>query len=289
MAIEEAKSRMPCTVQKNNDDFMNIQKNANAVKRDADNVSDVLVYISMTATHAVNQIVRTFNMPKVDLQPVSGNPLTFCRFMRQFNNSIGNNCVCPEERLNYLGQPRDIVAGWLDVDPNMGYIAALRDLEELHHNEDVIVIAIVSKVLALLSIKADYPPDLSKFSIFLTEYDNAVSIDVMGVINYSETQRESLVNYYITSIIDGKIMFLQRKRGERVKFSKLVKFVRTQTKKSSNPTYGRESPKVWYLPHRGMYHPKSLQRSGWSLSAVYNTIDYLLTRCSSLVLILHIR
>jgi len=64
MMISQTKSRMPDTVQKNNDDFMNAQKGDNAVKRDPDNVSDVLVHTNMTASHAVNQMVRKLNMPK---------------------------------------------------------------------------------------------------------------------------------------------------------------------------------------------------------------------------------
>jgi len=87
------------SVQKNNDDIMNVQKGANAVKKDSGNVSDVSVHTIMTASHAVNQIVRKLNMQKVDFLPFNGDPLTFRRFMRQFNASIGNNCVNPEERL----------------------------------------------------------------------------------------------------------------------------------------------------------------------------------------------
>ncbi|KAK2139367.1 hypothetical protein LSH36_1842g00013 [Paralvinella palmiformis] len=65
-------------------------------KRDPDNVSDVPVHTRMNASHAGNQMVRKFNMPKVDLQPFSGDMLTFRRFTMQFNTSIATNCVSPE-------------------------------------------------------------------------------------------------------------------------------------------------------------------------------------------------
>jgi hypothetical protein len=248
MMISQAKSRMLDSVHKNNDDFMNVQKRDNAVKRDPDSVSEVSAHTSMTASHAVHQMVRKLNMPKVDLQPFCGDPLTFRRFMRQFNTSIANNCVSPEERLNYLeqftrGQPKDIVAGWLHVDPNIGYTAAVRELQELYGDEDVIVNAFVSKVLAWSSIRADKPSDLSKFSIFLTECENAVSgLDAMGVLNYSENMKRIIgkLPYYLHDRWRN-LVYATKEKGERVTFSKLVKFVRAEAKKSSDPTYGREA------------------------------------------------
>ena len=84
------------SVQKNNDDFMNVQRCNYAFKSDPDNMSDVSVHTSMTGSHAVNQMLRKLNTPKVDLQPFSGDMLTFRRFTMQFNTSIATNCVSPE-------------------------------------------------------------------------------------------------------------------------------------------------------------------------------------------------
>ncbi len=96
MNISRAKSRMLDRVQKEihvDYDIVNVHKSDNPGKIDSDSVSEASVHTSLSSSAAVNQMVRKLNMPKVDLQPFSGDPLAFRRFMRQFNTSIAKSLI----------------------------------------------------------------------------------------------------------------------------------------------------------------------------------------------------
>ena len=99
-----------------------------------------------------------------------------------FVNSFVNNTEDDDERMNYLdqytvGEANKIVSGY-------GYLeAAMKELEERYGDVDVIFHAFITKALNWPTIKADNAKALDKFSVFLTECENAVqSMDALKIL-----------------------------------------------------------------------------------------------------------
>jgi hypothetical protein len=196
----------------------------------------------------LDSVVRQLNKPAAELQTFNGDPLTYNRFMRQFRSKVVSNCPDPEERINYLeqytsGEARDIVIGYSYLDSKKGYAAAIKELDEKYGDQDVIVNAFIAKALSWAPIKPDNPKELDRLAIFLTECQNAVSsFDAVGVLNYSENLKKIVAKlpYYLHDRWRNQV-FQQKERGDKVNFATLVSFIRKESKKIMDPTFGKEA------------------------------------------------
>jgi len=77
---------------------------------------------------------------------------------------------------------------------------------------------------------------------FLSEYQNAVdSIEAVKVLEFSDNFRRLVEK--LPYQLHGRwrsLVFQTKERGETVKFSHLVEFVRRDAKKANYPTFGRD-------------------------------------------------
>ena len=193
-------------------------------------------------------LARHLSKPKSELQPFSGDPLQFNRFLRQFNSKVVANCDDYEERLNYLeqytrGEAQQIVIGFSYLDAAKGYTAAMQELAEKYGDQDIIVNAFLNKALSWPPVKADNPRELDRFSVFLTECENAInSIDAMKVLEYTDNMKKivSKLPYHMHDRWRS-VVYKAKEDGDRVTFKQLVKYVKTEAKKATDPSYGREA------------------------------------------------
>ena len=225
------------------------QAKCQILEEEDDNKSYFSTSVSKKSDSAVlDSVVRQLNKPTVELQTFHGDPLTYNRFMRQFRSKVVSNCPDPEERINYLeqytsGEARDIVIGYSYLDSHKGYEAAIKELDYKYGDQDIIVNAFIAKALSWAPIKPDNPKELDRFAIFLTECQNAVSnLDAVGVLNYSENLKRMVgkLPYYLHDRWRN-LVFQLKERGEKAKFATLVSFIRKESKKASDPTYGKQA------------------------------------------------
>ena len=196
----------------------------------------------------VLNIAQHLSKPKMELQTFSGDCLQYHRFMRQFKAKVIANCDDPEERLNYLeqytsGEPRQIVIGFSYLDAEKGYKAAIRELDERYGDQEITVQAFFTKALSWTPIKADNPKELDRFAVFLSECDNAIKcIDAMKILEYSDNLKKIVAKLPFHMHDRWRsIVYQTKERGQRVTFSDLVKYIRMEAKKASDPIFGREA------------------------------------------------
>ena len=193
-------------------------------------------------------LVQHLNKPTSVIDKFDGDPLRYQHFMRQFRSRVVNNCNDSEERLNFLeqyttGEAQQIVISFSYLDPQTGYDAALRELENRYGDQDVIVDQYIKKVLSWPTIRHDKPKDLDRFGVFLKECENAVqALNALQVLEYSDNMKK-IVSKLPFWLHDKwrNIVFTRKERGSRPTFNCLVKFVTVEAKKAMDPLYGREA------------------------------------------------
>ena len=168
--------------------------------------------------------------------------------MRRFKTKVLVNCDDMDERLNFLeqfttGEPNRIVVGYSYLDATKGYHAALQEMEDRYGDPDVIINAFIKKALSWPTIKPDNPKALDDFGVFLRECENAIqSLDAIKVLEYSDNFKQIVSKLpYVMQDRWRNIVYQTKEKGDRVKFSHLVKFVQREAKKSNDPTFGKEA------------------------------------------------
>jgi hypothetical protein len=144
---------------------------------------------------SVQTVARELRKPHADIQKLSGSPMDYKRFMRQFNTRIVTYTDNDDERLNYLDQymeadAHQIVVGYSHVEGALGYAAVIKEFEMRYGDPDVIAAAYVKRALDWPSIKADDAKALDQYSIFLMECHYAVkSVSAAKVLEYSDNMK----------------------------------------------------------------------------------------------------
>ncbi|XP_063586032.1 uncharacterized protein LOC134763484 [Penaeus indicus] len=90
----------------------------------------------------MDSFVKEMQKPNMDIGPFDGNSLDFNRFMRRFRTKVLNYCTSYDERLSYLepfttGEARERIQEFTSMNPERGYEAALKELEDCYGNDDV--------------------------------------------------------------------------------------------------------------------------------------------------------
>ncbi|XP_063608232.1 uncharacterized protein LOC134782618 [Penaeus indicus] len=143
-----------------------------------------------------DSFVKDIRKSNMDIKPFDGNPLDFNRFMRQFRRKVLNYCTSYDEQLNYLeqftsGEAKERVQEFTSMNPERGYEAALKELEDCYGNNDVVAQAYIRKALDWPVIKGNDVKALDKFSLFLTrcKYD-ILSMDSVKILENPDNMRK---------------------------------------------------------------------------------------------------
>ncbi|XP_071944668.1 uncharacterized protein [Antedon mediterranea] len=191
-------------------------------------------------------LVKQLQRPTPEMMKFGGDPMEYKKFMRQFQARVVRNTESDDERLYYLeqftyGEAKKIVNGFSYLDAELGYQAALHELEERYGDTELIANAFVRKALAWPVIKDGNPKALDAFSIFLVECENAVRcVDSMKILEYSENMKK-IVKRLPYSLHDKWRSLVQKTKENKqtVAFKLLVQFVKNEAKKANDPTYGK--------------------------------------------------
>jgi hypothetical protein len=109
-----------------------------------DDKSVVSSFSHKSSNDVTMAVVRHLRKPVSDLRKFDGNPLEYRKFMRQFRSKIVNNSEDDDERLNFLeqytiGEAHRIVVGLSYLEADVGYRAAMKELEERYGDPEVVV------------------------------------------------------------------------------------------------------------------------------------------------------
>ena len=196
----------------------------------------------------VMSVVKHLRKPQSELFSFDGDPLSYKRFMRQFQTRVIINSENDDERFNYLeqftsGEAHRIVKGYGYLDSTVGYQAALRELEDRYGDNELIASSFIKKALKWPCVKPNDSKSLDELAIFLSECENAVrSIDSMKILEYPDNMRK-IVSKLPLYMHDRWRNVVQRAKEDfmQVKFHDLVLFIKREAKKSLDPIYGREA------------------------------------------------
>ena len=118
----------------------------------------------------------------------------------------------------------------------------MKVLEERYGEPENITNAFIRKALDWLAIK-DNAKSLDEFAVFFTEcYYAASNIQAVGILNYSENVKRFVAKlpFYMYDRWRN-IAQLARQQEKIVKFSDFVEFIRRESRKLSDPVYGKEA------------------------------------------------
>ena len=195
---------------------------------------------------ATLQMAREFRKPVVEIEKFCGDPTRFTQFCRQFNTRIVNNCESYDECLNYLvqftaGEANKVVQGYAHLQADIGFNAAMKELERRYGDPQFIAHSYITKALNWDLVKPDDPQSLDEFGIFLRECHYAIqSQEALGILEYSENLRK-LVGKLPIYLHDKwrTAAFNAKEKGETVTFERLVDFVQAEARKVMDPVYGK--------------------------------------------------
>ncbi|XP_047474760.1 uncharacterized protein LOC125029062 [Penaeus chinensis] len=193
----------------------------------------------------MESFVKELRKPNMDIRPFDGNSLDFNRFMRQFRTKVQNCCTSYDERLNYLkqftsGEAKERIQEFTSMDPERGYEAALKELEECYGNNDVVTQAYIKKALDWPVIKGKDVKALDKFSLFLTrcKYD-ILSRDSVKTLENPDKMRKLVMKLpYNMQERWRTIIWKKVDASTPIVFSDLAEFVSREAKKARHPIYG---------------------------------------------------
>jgi hypothetical protein len=219
----------------------------------------------------MDSVVKELRKPASDLKKFSGDPLEYRRFLRQYNARVVSNTTTSDERLNFLeqftdGEANKIGAGYSCLEADVGYPAALAELERRYGDKELVANAYIKRALDWPIIKSDNPSGLDSYAIFLVECQNAVNaIDALRILEYSENLKR-LVTKLPYRLHDKWRSIAQetREKGAVVKFDQLVRMVQREAKKVMDPLYGRQAMQVPNLQMGGKDQKPVVKRKNFA-------------------------
>ncbi|XP_041458410.1 uncharacterized protein LOC121410406 isoform X2 [Lytechinus variegatus] len=106
-----------------------------------------------------NMLAMAMSLPKPDIQPFSGNPVDYWKFMNTFEVNIGDKVNDDRMRLNYLiqfctGKARDAIENCILLEPSAGYARAKLILQDQFGRNYIVARAHVERVLKRSHIRS---------------------------------------------------------------------------------------------------------------------------------------
>ncbi|XP_063968368.1 uncharacterized protein LOC129265564 [Lytechinus pictus] len=106
-----------------------------------------------------NMLAMAMSLPKPDIQPFSGNPVDYWKFMNTFEVNIGDKVNDDRMRLNYLiqfctGKARDAIENCILLEPSAGYARAKLILHDQFGRNYIVARAHVERVLKRSHIRS---------------------------------------------------------------------------------------------------------------------------------------
>jgi len=187
-----------------------------------------------------------------ELKIYSGNVLEYRRFIHQLK-AVLVFTEDDEQRMGFLdlmttGEANTLVRSYSSLDAKSGFPAAMKRLENVYGNKDVIADAYIKKVFEWPAITKDDPKALREFSCFLTECMNAVeTTNSSPFLASSENVRlmKKLPHYHG---LEWRCISSQHREihGTHIPFSEFVKYVQKVADASNDPFFGKPALEPFY-------------------------------------------
>ena len=228
---------------------------------------------SHTSEEVIKSMVRELRKPHLEVARFSGDPLSYKKFVRQFETRILAVTDNEDERLAYLdqytsGEPNRIIRSLSYLDASIAYPAVWKELNDRYGQSEIIATTFVDKALKWPTVRPNDGKALDEYSIFLSECQHAVSsLNSMKILEYPDNIKKLL----------GKLPLYMHDRWRNVvercrekqklpAFKDLVDFMKLESRKANHPLYGKDAMYVAPAENRS-----STQRS--SAAAVFDKPD----------------
>ena len=128
-------------------------------------------------------------LPKLEIEPFSGDPKAYIRFIAQFHAFITPHVQSPRQRLHYLthfckGRAKVAIQDCVILEPEAGYSRALDILKCLYGREHVIVRATLAEITEQRPMKLHEVEKLDAFALKLRSCQMSISrLKLEGELN----------------------------------------------------------------------------------------------------------
>ena len=201
--------------------------------------------------------VSTLSLPPLDIDPFSGDVVSYRAFITSFDTRIGNRPLSSHDKLHYLhqflrGEARELIEGCFHVTSG-GYDEARRTLEREYGDAYKLSTMYAKRIEDWPTIKPDDPLSLRKFASFLKNCLQAMrSVNSVQLLDHPST---------LLSVVRKLPPYLQNPWRERahsisrntpVVFSHLVEFALTAAEIANDPVFGKPVPSIQTSPKQVM-------------------------------------
>ena len=198
--------------------------------------------LSKTEEVLSSQLSRSL-LPAAKLRPFSGEVEEFRLFMKAFEARIASRTEDPSELISYLeqyttGKPNQLVRGCLHLGTK-GYAEAVKLLEERYGDSIRLSDSYVAKLRAWPRLSAGDVEALDKFTLFLTEANNATKGSTPGDFDHPITLRiivEKLPSYLQDRWQREADRLTQQPK--EIRFSDMVKFLTVELRVKRSALFG---------------------------------------------------
>ncbi|CAB4008562.1 Hypothetical predicted protein [Paramuricea clavata] len=187
-------------------------------------------------------------LPSLSLSSFKGDPTEYHLFIRTFGMRVERNVKSSGARMQYLqqyldGEPKDLIKGCHYMEPDAGYVEAMKLLNEKYGDPYKVSNAYLKKVNDWPTLRPGDDNALEKLAIFLTQ-----CLSAMESLSYLVT----LDHPNNLQCLVKKLPFYQQERWRREvtklreksknpAFKHFVNFVKTEAKIATDPIFSRQA------------------------------------------------
>jgi hypothetical protein len=194
-------------------------------------------------------MTAAMRLPQPKVPTLRGNVIEYKAFVMAFDSRIKSKTSSNADRLYYLhqhleGEPKDLIASCLHLDPNEGYDEARKLLEEEYGDPYKISIAYTNRVLKWPNVKYDDAISLKHLSLLLKQCKNAMrTIEYMEVLNHAPNLQAIIQKLpsYLQSKWRERVVRIKKREQRNARFSDIVEFIENAAETSNDPIYSNEA------------------------------------------------
>ena len=194
-----------------------------------------------------HDILSFINLPRVELQVFSGDPLRWHEFISAFDANVDKVCSDPDVKLTRLLQytsatAKNSIRGCLLIGGKKGYDQAREILSSRFGNPHVVTKRIVENLKCGKPIKS--PQDTQQFADDLgNAYLILSQLDMLNEINSQSDVFQIAERFpgYVQNRWKRKAVKINKAEGHYPKFEDFVEFVKDHAEEINDPYYGHQN------------------------------------------------
>ncbi|CAB4008789.1 Hypothetical predicted protein [Paramuricea clavata] len=184
----------------------------------------------------------------LSLSSFKGDPTEYHLFIRTFGMRVERNVKSSGARMQYLqqyldGEPKDLIKGCHYMEPDAGYVEAMKLLNEKYGDPYKVSNAYVKKVNDWPILRPGDDNALEKLAIFLTQCPSAMeSLSYLVTLDHPNNLQCLMkkLTFYQQERWRREVTKL-REKGKNLAFKHFVSFVKTEAKIATDPIFSRQA------------------------------------------------